>query len=453
MASLKKLALRGAIWTIGGYGFSQGLRFGTNLVLTRLLVPEFFGLMAVVNTLRAGIDLFSDLGISQSIVNNKQGDDPNFLNTAWTLQVIRGFILWIFCLAITLPSANFYDDERLIWLIPIVGLSSVLDGFSSSAIHTLMRRMDLGRLTRFDILIQAVSAITLIMLASFYPTIWALAVGVVAGALYRMLGSHWLISGYKNRFAWDKHALKELLSFGRWIFIATALMFMAEQADRLILGKLLSFQLLGVYTVAYTLANIPREIIKRVSHRVIFPAISNKADMSRSSLRSKIVHQRGKMLIAFAILLAALVSIGDLVIATLYDKRYTEATWMMPILCSGIWFSILFFTISPALLAIGKPLYTAQSNFARFIMIGIGLPLAFYRFGLTGVILAIALSDLPLNIVNLYGLWREKLSCFIQDIQATVFFVGILAMFLIIRNSLGYGLPIDTILSNFLNIN
>lgn len=448
MTSVKKRAFRGAIWTIGGYGISQVLRFGTNLVLTRLLVPEFFGLMAVVNTLRAGIDLFSDLGISQSIVNNKQGDDRNFLNTAWTLQVIRGLILWIFCLAIALPSANFYDERRLIWLIPIVGLSSVLDGFSSSAIHTLMRRMDLGRLTRFDMLVQLISAITIIVLAWFYPSIWALAFGVVAGAAYRMIGSHWLISGYKNRFAWDKDALKELLSFGRWIFIATALMFMAEQADRLILGKLLTFQMLGVYTIAYTLANIPREIIKRVSHRVLFPAISNKTDISRSSLRSKIIHQRGKMLMAFAILLAALISVGDLVIGTLYDQRYIQATWMMPILSSGIWFSILFFTISPALLAIGKPLYTAQSNFARFVMIGVGLPLAYYRFGLIGVIIAIALSDLPLYIVNLYGLWREKLSCFIQDIQATAFFAGILAIFLIIRNSLGYGLPIDTIFSN-----
>ena len=448
MTSVKKRAFRGAIWTIGGYGISQVLRFGTNLVLTRLLVPEFFGLMAVVNTLRAGIDLFSDLGISQSIVNNKQGDEPSFLNTAWTLQVIRGLVLWLFCLAITLPSANFYDDKRLLWLIPIVGLSSVLDGFSSSAIHTLMRRMDLGRLTRFDMLVQLISAITLIALALFYPSIWSLAFGVVAGAVYRMVGSHWLISGYKNRFAWDKDALKELLSFGRWIFLATALMFMAEQSDRLILGKLLSFQILGVYTIAYTLANIPREIIKKLSHRVIFPAISNKTDISRSSLRSKIIHQRKKMLMAFAILLAALVSVGDLVIGTLYDQRYTEATWMMPILSSGIWFSILFFTISPALLAIGKPLYTAQSNFARFVMIGVGLPLAFNNFGLIGVIIAIAVSDLPLYIVNLYGLWREKLSCFGQDIQATAFFAGILAIFLIIRISLGYGLPIDTIFNN-----
>lgn len=448
MASVKKLAVRGAIWTIGGYGISQVVRFGTNLILTRLLVPEYFGLMLIVNTLRAGIDLFSDLGISQSIVNNKQGEDPNFLNTAWTLQVMRGLLLWMLCLLITLPSANFYEDERLVWLIPIVGLSSVLDGFSSSAIHTLMRRMDLGRLTRFDMLVQTLGALTLIIGAWFYPSIWMLAFGVVAGAAYRMIGSHWLIPGYKNRFAWNKHALKELLSFGRWIFMATALMFMAEQADRLILGKLLPLPMLGIYSIAYNLANMPREIIKRVSHRVIFPAISNKTDISRSSLRMKIIHQRRKMLMGFAILLAALITVGDLIIGTLYDQRYIEATWMMPILCSGIWFSILFFTISPALLAIGKPLYTAQSNLARFVAIGVGLPLAFYNFGILGAIITIALSDLPLYIVNLYGLWREKLSCFVQDIQMTAFFIGVLTLFVTIRYYLGYGFPIDTFLNN-----
>ena len=67
MSTLKKLAISGAVWTIVSYGFSQMLRFGSNLVLTRLLVIEFFGLMAVVNILRAGIDFFSDIGISQSM--------------------------------------------------------------------------------------------------------------------------------------------------------------------------------------------------------------------------------------------------------------------------------------------------------------------------------------------------------------------------------------------------
>ncbi|GAA6614484.1 oligosaccharide flippase family protein [Scytonema sp. NUACC26] len=445
MTSLKKRAIRGAIWTTLGFGCIQVLRLGNNLILTRLLQPEYFGIMALIVTLRVGLELFSDIGISQNIVNSKRGDDPDFLNTAWTLQIIRGIVIWIFGLLISFPFAKFYNDQRFLGLIPIVVLFSVLEGFSSTSVHTLHRRMELGKLSLYEFVLQASFLSTLIVLVWFYPNIWALAIGTLIGGLYKLISSYRLIPNYSNRFAWDRDAVKEILSFGRWMFIASALMFAAEQADRLVLGKLLSFKMLGVYTVAYTLASIPREVIKQLSYKVIFPAISQQADLPRASLRAKIIRQRQILLVGFAVILAALVTIGDLIINVLYDRRYTEATWMMPILCCGIWFSLLFYTINPALLAISKPLYSAQSNFARFAIITLCVPLAYYRFGILGAIVVISLSDFPLYIVNLYGLWREKLSCFIQDVQTTALFIGVLALFLLVRNSLGLGLPIQAL--------
>lgn len=446
MASVKRLAVLGAIWTIASYGAGQILRFGSNLILTRLLVPEFFGLMAIVNVLRMGIEQFSDVGISPSIINNKRGEDPAFLNTAWTLQFIRGIVLWFLTLLIARPIANFYQDQRLIWLIAIVGFSSVIDGFGSTNIPVCQRRLDLARLSVFDFIVQVLTVATLIICAWLSPSIWALAFGAVAGSLYKTISSHRLIPEIRNNFAWDRDAVQEILSFGKWMFLSSALMFMAEQSDRLILGKLLSLKMLGIYTIAYTLANIPKEVIKKLSYRVIFPTISSQIDLPRSSLRDKILRQRGLILMGCAVGLAALTTVGDLIIAILYDSRYVEATWMMPILCCGIWFSLLFYTVSPALLAISKPLYSAQSNLARFTMIGVVLPLAFFRFGILGAIITIAFSDLPLYIVNLYGLWQEKLSCIGQDIQMTAMFIGILTLFLFIRNYLGFGFPIQAIL-------
>jgi O-antigen/teichoic acid export membrane protein len=446
MTSLKKLAIRSGIWTIAGYGANQVIRFGSNLVLTKLLVPEFFGLMGLVNTLRVGIELFSDLGISQSIVNNKRGDEPDFLNTAWTLQIIRGLIIWCFCLLITFPVAKFYGDPRLLWLIPIVGITSVIDGFGSTAIHSLHRSMHMGRYTIFELILQILTLSILIFLAWIYPNVLSLAIGGVIASLMRMVGSYWLIPGYKNHLAWDKDAVEQIVSFGKWMFVASGLIFVAEQADRLILAKLLSFKVFGVYTIAYALASIPREVIKQLSHRVIFPAISNRTDLTRESLRAKILTQRRLILIGFAVFLAVLVTVGDLVIAILYDKRYTQATWMMPILCSGIWFSLLFHTTSPALLAIGKPLYAAQSNFARFILIAVGINVGFYFYGVLGAVIVIGISDFPLYVVNLYGLWREKLLLIGQDIQTTIFFVGLLTLLILIRNFLGFGLPINVTL-------
>ena len=447
MTSIKKLAYRGALWTTLGYGASQILRFVNNIILAWLLGPEYFGLMAVVNILLIGLELFSDIGIGQNIIRSKRGDEVDFLNTAWTVQAIRGFILWFICLAITIPAATYYEDERLLYLLPFVGLSSIFTGFSSTSIHTLNRQMSLEKLTIFELITQLFS-ITVMLTLAYYNrnSVWSLAIGGVCLHASRMLLSHKLVPGYHNRFAWNKSAFKEIFSFGRWVFFATALMFLAEQADRLILGKLLSFKMLGVYSIAYTLASMPREVIKRLSYKVIFPAISNHIDLPRATLRNKILYQRKKILIAFALTLAGLVTVGDLVIGFLYSEEYIQATWMMPILCAGIWFSVLFYTTSPALLAIGKPLYSSQSNLARFIVIGTALPLAFSKYGILGAIIAIAISDMPLYLVNLYGLWREKLSCFVQDIQGTVFFIVSLFALLLIRYYCGFGLPIQNLL-------
>jgi O-antigen/teichoic acid export membrane protein len=439
--SVKKKAIRGAAWTIIGYGTNQILRFGSNLILTRLLMPEYFGLMAIVNTLLMGIELFSDVGIGQSIIQNKHGEETEFLNTAWTLQIYRGFLVWLLCLAITFPAASIYKEPRLLWLLPIMGFTSIILGFGSTAPALLNRKMNLGKLTIFDVIVQFLSLVVLVGLAFYFRNIYALVIGGLVGALIRAIGSHFLLPEKRNRFAWNRDSLNEMVSFGRWIFIATALMFVAEQADRLILGKLFTLKMLGVYSIAATLANMPREVIKHLSYRVIFPTISHQVELPRATLRAKIIRQRGLILIGFALGLAGLVSVGDLLIARLYDQRYVEAIWMMPILCSGIWFSVLFYTTSPALLAVGKPLYAAQSNFVRFISISVGLPIAFYYEGSLGAIIAIAFSDFPLYLANLYGLWREKLLCVVQDIQGTALFIGTLILFILIRHSLGLGNP------------
>lgn len=217
-------------------------------------------------------------------------------------------------------------------------------------------------------------------------------------------------------------------------------MYAAEQADRLILAKLFDFNWLGVYTIAFTLATLPKEVAKALSYNVIFPAISNQAELPRHELRLKILRQRGKLLLGFAVLLAVMVLGGDWLI-DIYRAKYANAKGMLPILTLGGWFSVLFYTSSPALLALGKPLYSAQSNLARFITISLGMWLGYQWAGAYGVIVAIALSDVPLYLVNLYGLWKEKILCLTQDIWITLVFGFMVATLLGLRYAYNGSLP------------
>jgi O-antigen/teichoic acid export membrane protein len=91
---LKQRALRAGRWTLVGFAATQSVRLVSTLVMTRLLVPSMFGVMAIAVMVNVIASLLTDLGIRQNIVQSRRGTDPMFLNTAWTVQIVRGFVIW-----------------------------------------------------------------------------------------------------------------------------------------------------------------------------------------------------------------------------------------------------------------------------------------------------------------------------------------------------------------------
>ncbi|MEG4250621.1 oligosaccharide flippase family protein [Microcoleus sp. Pol10D4] len=445
MSSEKKLAIKGAAWTIASYGSSQIIRFGSNLILTRLLLPELFGLMGLAYVFIIGINLFTDIGLGPSIIQNKRGDDPRFFNTAWTMQVIRSLFVWLCLILITWPVTQFYEEPRLMWLIPAISINTLIGGFKSTSVSTLERKMSVKEVVLFELGTQIISTTVMIVWAFFDPSIWAIIVGGWTGAVVELVWSHFLIPGKSNRFAWDKEAVKEIFSYGKWIFLSTILFFLCSQADRLILGKIFTLTMLGIYGIAFTLGDMPRQVIIAISGRVIFPSISMLAELPREELRAKILNNRKLILIPLAVGLAIFVSFGDQLILTLYRKEYEAASWMMPILALGIWHTTLHNLMGSCLLAVGKSQYPAIGNLLTFVNLCISIPLGYHLKGNLGAVIAVALGDLPTYAVTNYGLWKEGLTCFWQDIQLTGLFVAVLATILWCRVAFGLGLPIDKI--------
>jgi O-antigen/teichoic acid export membrane protein len=447
MTPLKKLAIRGTLWTLIGYGASQLLRLGSNLILTRLLVPELFGLMALVYVFIIGLEMLSDVGIGPSVIQNPRGNEIKFLNTAWTIQVIRGLCLWICSFLIAIPAADFYQEKSLIWLIPLVGFSSAIAGFNSTSLFTLNREIALAKLTLIELGTQLSGLITMIVWAFFNPTIWALVAGNFVSTLLKMVISHQLIAEKPNRFAWHKEFVGEIFSFSQWVFVSSMMTFLATQVDKLLLGKLFSFTLLGVYQIALTFAEIPQKIIYSVAGRVIFPVIAQQADLPRETLRAKILQNRQKIVLGLIPCLAIFICFGDFLVLFLYDVRYEEAAWMLPILALGFWPHLLTMTMYYVLLGLGKPAYGAMGFFAKLCYM-IGAVLLGYKLGgILGVIIAIALNDLPLYAVVSYGCWKEKITTFQQDLMATIVLIVTITLILSGRYYLGLGFPFDKLTS------
>lgn len=351
---LKQRVLRGSIWTLFGHGTSQILRLGGNLVLTRLLFPEAFGLMTLVQAFMFGLEMFSDVGVAPSIIQNKRGNDPAFLNTAWTIQVIRGFTLWICACLIAWPAAQFYSEPMIVQLLPVAGVTSLIGGLNSTKLATSNRRLVLGRLTLVELGSYALGLTVMIVWAWMYRSVWALVGGGIVGSLAHMILSHIILEGEQNHFHWDKEAFRELQRFGRWIFCGTALAFLSLQGDRLILGYLLDVRFLGVYTIALTLSLVASEVIRQAASRVLFPSY---AELVRERPERLYLTLRKSRLILLALSWSTsliFIAFGEQLISFLYDNRYAEAGWMLRILSVGALGSVLGLSYDGILLAKGK---------------------------------------------------------------------------------------------------
>ena len=424
--ALEKKALQASIWSILEYGFGTCLRIVNSLVMTRLLLPSYFGEITLVSTLIVGISLLSDIGLAPSVIQSKRGDNPDFLNTAWTLQVLRGAMLWIVSIAASWPMAAFYHDPQLRRLIPVVGLGVLLSGFNSTNLLTLSRHMGVRRLFAIDGTAAIMGTIATLTWALLRPSVWAIVSGMLTNIIFRLCISFVpsITPGIRNSFRWDKEAVHQIVHFGKWLLIATGFTFFATQADRLILGRLISLTLLGIYGLAYQFSDVPRAIILALGNRVAYPFIAKIIDQPKEQFEATFMRYRFFALLGGAVLLSLMVNWGGLLILHLYDRRYQEASWMVPILSLGLWQTLLYQTTFPVLLSLGKSKYNAFGNAAYCFTVCAGIPIAFHFFGMFGAVIAVAGGDFPLYLAIQWGLSREALRPWRQDLKMTALFIG-----------------------------
>ena len=440
MAVTQKKVVSGAIWTVGAYGASTLLRFGSNVVLSRLVAPEIFGTMLIISTLRTGMELVSDVGFAQNIVQNKDGDKPRFYHTAWTMQFVRGLILFGLLALAAAPLGRLYALPTE--AIQLGALTLAILGGASASIYLLHRRMQLIRLNLFDLTIDFIGAIVTIALALYSPTIWALVIANVVVAAIRATLSYALPES-RMRFAWDPAYAAQIFHFGKWIFVSSLVAFLCANLDRLYLGQAVPLAILGIYGIARNIADIPNALIGRLSYSVLFPAISAEQNHGRESLRGRLAPLRFKLLALCALAIAFGATVSDWAVEVIYDDRYHQAGWMLAMLLIGVWGAIVCTISDYALLGVGKPLYGASGNFVKLALLGVFMPLALSHYGLAGAIVAIMLAEIGRYAPIVLGQRREQLSFLRQDVVATALMLALVVAFSFLRWELGYGTAFD----------
>lgn len=410
---MKGRAIRGTSLSVLSFGSTQLIRLLSNLILTRILFPEAFGLMAIVQLVVIGLESFSDMGIHPAIIQSKRGTEQRFLDTAWTMQIARGLFLWILACVIASPIAQFYGQEDLLYMIPVLGMTTIISGFRSTNYSLASRNIILGRITAIEITSGIVGVIILISLSLWLKDAWALVIGSLLGAMLHTGLSHIAIPGKQNRLAWDSTVAWEIFHFGKYIVISTVAGYLFHQGDRIILGKYVELDVLAVYTIAFLLGSLPLTLNQLVSSRVLTPLYKQRPPMERAENYKQIQRARAGLIFGSALPSLIFVFFGNAIIDLLYDERYSEAGDMLVLICLATLPSMIGEGYRGLLIAVGN-----SFSFTRIaVIIGaikiIALLILVPPYGVIGAIFALALTELityPAVVLSIqpYRGWNPK---------------------------------------------
>jgi O-antigen/teichoic acid export membrane protein len=445
---LKQRSVKAGSWVLIGHVFSQIIRFGGNLVLTRLLVPEMFGVMAIVNMLMIGLIMFSDVGLLQNIVQSDRGEESDYLNTAWTIQIIRGFILFAISLSVSfglyflgqygyISSATAYGNEQLPYILAVMSLVTIFAGFDSIHLLLLNRKLMMGRLVTIEVISQVIGLTLMIYLAWKYQSIWALVIGTITTACIKLTLSHTIIPGERCRLAWDRETVHDIIHFGKWIFLTSIMGFLTSQGDRLMLGGLISAETLGIYTVAFFLATAVKDVLLRLIGSVFFPLLSEISRDNGAKLEGAYYKLRFKIDMVAMFAAGFLYATGSIIIERLYDARYVDAGWILEILSLGL-VSVGYMLAGQCFVAIGKPKLDAVQIVIQMLTLYTLMPVAFYSYGMRGAVWAIALSALVRIVVSFFLMKKNLFFRFKSEFAGLPFIllgwgVGIAGKFLFLN--------------------
>jgi len=390
-ADIKARSVRGVVALSIGTFAGRGMRFIRSMILARILAPDQIGIMAIIMSFSMAFEALTEVGVKQSIIQNKRGADTNYLNVAWWMQAIRALCLYGIAVLSAPWISSFYGNPDLLKLLRVAFIAIALRGFVSPRAHVLEKEYKFGRAV---FLVQGsaiLGAIISIGLALVIRNVWALVIGFVAEMALLCIMSFILVP-FRPGFHIDRKCLGELMKYARRMFGLPVLAMLSFQAPILVLGKVISADQLGLYSFAALFAYIPIELFMKIISPVLLPAFSEKQDDKEALCRGLI---KTTWWTAFFIIpsIAFMACCSRELLLLAYGPRYVAMALTFTVLCFEILARNEATILAGLYLAVGLPNLQRRFAIVRAVfIIGLIYPAA-VRFGPLGTASVITLSN------------------------------------------------------------
>lgn len=274
--NLGQRAARGAATTLAAQGLRIIVQSASLVLLSRLLSPEDFGLVASVTAFTGFADILRDFGLSSAAVQAKRLTGAQRSNLFW-LNSATGVLAAGLVLACAVPIADLYHEPRTIDITRALALVFVVDGLANQFRAEVNRRLQFGRLAIADVGSQTAAGIVAITLAAIDPGTAALIAMPITQAVVELVI---LLFAARWRPGWPQRGaqMRPLLSFGISLFFVQLLTYGSRNADNVTVGKRFGASALGIYSRAFQLLELPLNQLSGPITSVALPVLSRLQD-------------------------------------------------------------------------------------------------------------------------------------------------------------------------------
>ncbi|HEV2703096.1 MAG TPA: oligosaccharide flippase family protein [Steroidobacteraceae bacterium] len=369
-------------------------RFGSSLILTRILVPEAYGIITILMSVSFTVSMLSDVGTFPAIVRAPKGDDPDYLNTVWTIRFMRA----VFNAAVMYLSAplvaHIFATPVLRAPLQVLALWFLIDGLESNAFPLAARRRNTRIVVYSDLAATILSTAFTIAYCYVTRTFWGMLYGVLLNRALYVSFSYLFYRDSRPRFRFDRVAAREVFQFTRYVMPSSMLTLVLTQFDKAVFLRFFDLRLLGIYGVANNITGQTESLISRTSEMVIYPRCAHNFRENPGTFARSYYTENIRVFAVTAGMVAAIGGAAHLIIAVLYDPRYAQAGDVLQALMLRAAIACIANPAENMLMAASGSKVILVGSILRAISLVCASVVGFYVGGFVGFIYGMSLSAL-----------------------------------------------------------
>ena len=369
------------------------IRLISTIILTRLLVPEAYGLLGILTSVAFAVTMLTDVGFQAFMLRHKDIDTKYFRDAMWTIRFLRSLALTCGFFLLAGPVANFLGKPEVLGALQLFSLSFIIDGVMPISSITALSDGKIARYCLMDILHTVVGLMITLGLALVSPDIYTLVYSMLIASSFRVFMFRFFLSDSFLVWQLDLPLVREVLSFGRYIVASSAITLIIIQIDKITMSKALDINTLGIYFLALNIAMIPRGLSGSIGMKSLYPLYAKSWKTPGHDMRGLLYSSRQYIDLSFIGSCLAVFALSGIIISVLYDNRYAAAATYLQILIIGVAPCMATVAINEFLVSKGITSTTLSTNLVRLLWLAAAAPLAIWLLGPTKFLIAVSLTE------------------------------------------------------------